>query len=146
MPEVHSTILIRAPADRVYELAKDIEGLAAYIADVESIHVVERAEGRTVTEWVGVIREFRRKVKWTEEDHWDDQARVCTFEQIKGDFTVYRGTWAFRETPEGTQVVLDLTYELEIPLIGPLIKRLLHRIVQNSCESIQQGLKERAEQ
>ena len=145
MPEVISRRTIAAPIEQVYSLARDIEGLAAYIDDVESIQVLEEDGPRTVTAWVGIIREYRRKVKWTEEDHWDDDARVCTFDQIKGDFDEYRGTWSFRDDAGATEVEIILYYEYNIPLVGALIRKLLLKKVQASCDNILQGLAERAQ-
>jgi|YNPNPStandDraft_1061719.scaffolds.fasta_scaffold44570_2 uncharacterized membrane protein len=144
MPEVTSRLCIPAPLERVYALARDIEGLAPYIADVESIRVREREGPRTVTEWVGVIREYGRKIKWTEEDHWDDVSHICRFAQLQGDFTEYRGTWSFRDADGATEVEIVLHYEYPIPLIGPLIQKLLLKKVQASCDNILQGLQERA--
>lgn len=144
MPEVTSRLCIPVPLEQVYALARDIEGLAPYIADVESIRVLEREGPRTVTEWVGVIREYGRRIKWTEEDHWDDAGHVCTFAQIQGDFTEYRGTWSFQDADGATEVEIVLHYEYNIPLIGPLIQKLLLKKVQASCDNILQGLQERA--
>jgi uncharacterized membrane protein len=143
MPEVTSRLTIAAPVERVYALARDVEGLAPYIDDVESIQVREEDGPQTVTEWVGIIREYRRKIKWTEQDHWDDAAHVCTFEQIKGDFNEYRGTWSFRDVDGATEVEIVLYYEYNVPLIGPLIQKLLLKKVQASCDNILRGLQER---
>jgi uncharacterized membrane protein len=143
MPEVTSRLTIAAPVDRVYALARDVEGLAPYIDDVESIQVREEEGPRTVTEWVGIIREYRRKIKWTEQDYWDDAAHVCTFAQIKGDFNEYRGTWSFRDADGATEVEIVLYYEYNVPLIGPLIQKLLLKKVQASCDNILRGLQER---
>lgn len=145
MPQVRSEVWIQAPVDQVYGLAKDIEGLAAYIDSVESVKILERDGPNVVSEWVGIIKEFRRQVKWTERDHWDDEAHVCTFHQLKGEFQQYEGTWSFQPEGEGTRVELVVDYVYEAPLIGPLIRKVVQRIMQNSCDAILAGLKERAE-
>jgi len=41
-------------------------------------------------------------------------------------------------------VEIVLHYEYPIPLIGPLIQKLLLKKVQASCDNILQGLQERA--
>lgn len=146
MPEVVAQILIQAPVEKVYALAKDIEGLAAYIQDVEEVKVVERQGNRTVTEWVGILREFGRRIRWREVDEWDDKGFQCRFEQQEGEFQEYRGLWTFRAEEGSTRSEIRLTYRLEIPLIGPLIQRLIHAKVQQSCQHILQGLKQRAEE
>jgi len=149
MPEVSNQTVIAAPLETVYAAALDIEGLAGYISDVESIAVVSREDRpggcATKTEWVGLLPEFRRKLHWTEADEWDDAAHRCTFHQVKGDFDLYEGEWLFVAAGEGTQVSLVVRYEYDIPLVGPLLRKLVRRKVQQSVDAIQAGLKRRAE-
>ena len=132
----------------VYAAAQDVEGLAPFISDVESITVQERealpAGPRTVTAWVGLLPEFRRKLYWTEQDFWDDTAHHCQFQQVTGDFDRYEGDWTFVSTAEGVVVELVVRYEYDVPLIGPLIQKLLQRKVQQSVDRIQEGLARRA--
>ena len=42
MPYVESTIVIDAPAQRVYELAKDQEHFPQFMPDVETVTILER--------------------------------------------------------------------------------------------------------
>jgi ribosome-associated toxin RatA of RatAB toxin-antitoxin module len=74
MPHLANEVLVDAPLDRVYALAKDVESFPEFMPDVESLEIVERSDdgSRTVTRWVGIAKEFRIKIKWTEEDLWDD--------------------------------------------------------------------------
>jgi len=144
VPDVRSEILIDAAADRVYALAKDIEGLPEFLPNVESVTVREREGGRTVSEWVGLVPEFRRKIKWVEEDVWDDEARCCRFRLLSGDWDRYDGVWAFEPEGEGTRVRLEISYEYNVPLVGALIQKLLHRLVARSANETLEGLRRRA--
>lgn len=150
MPEVSSRVEVAASPAAVYAAAKDIEGLVDYITDVESITVTERREVpgglETVTDWVGLLPEFRRKLTWTEQDRWDDAALICRFEQIKGDFDAYEGEWRFGEAGEGAYTELVVRYEWDVPLIGPLLVKLVQNKVQQSADRIQAGLKQRVEE
>lgn len=149
MPEVSATVLVNADLETVYQAAKDIEGLAAFISDVESIKVTEREELegglRVVARWVGLLPEFRRKIIWSEEDHWDDAAHRCVYHLVEGDWDDYTGEWDFIETDEGIKVTLTVRYVYNVPLVGALIQKLLLNKVQNSTNKIQEGLKNRAE-
>ncbi|NUQ01346.1 MAG: DUF2505 family protein [Armatimonadetes bacterium] len=149
MPEVTNRTVIAAPLETVYQAAQDIEGLAAFIDDVESITVTARREGETgpetVTDWVGLLPEFRRKLRWTEQDWWDDVAHQCRFRQTEGDFDRYEGEWRFHAEDGGTVVELVVVYEYDVPLIGPLVQKLVLKKVQQSVDSMQAGLKRRAE-
>lgn len=139
MAEVSATIVIRAPLADVYRVAKDVEAFPEFMPDVESIRVLERDGSRTVTEWVGLVQ--GRKIRWVEEDHWDDASHLCTFRQREGDFTTYEGTWGFEAVPEGTRTTLNLVYEMDLPLAGALLSNLLRVLVRKNLESMLAALK-----
>jgi ribosome-associated toxin RatA of RatAB toxin-antitoxin module len=147
VPTLNHTVQIDAPPERVYAIARDNERFPEFMPDVERITVLERsADGtRQVVEWVGLIPTFRLKVKWTEEDVWDDAERTCHFTQVKGDFTVYGGLWRFSADGSGTRFDSELTYELEIPTVGPLIKGVVRKIMNDNVVRLQAAIKGRAE-
>lgn len=140
MPEVHSEIFIPAPVKRVYTLAKDIERLPQFLPNVEQVKVRSRDGNLTVSEWVGLVPEFKRKLRWVEEDIWSDEERKCEFRSVSGDWDRYEGVWRFEEKDMGTRVSLDISYEYNVPLVGALIKKLLHKLVARSAEETLEGL------
>ncbi len=146
MPQITVTTHVDAPLETVYGLAKDIERLPEFDENLESVKIVEREGSRTVSAWVGVVREFRQKIKWSEADEWDDEQHICRFAQTKGDFDRYEGTWTFAaEGDRRTRIDLELEYEYNVPLIGPLIKNLLHKKTQQASEGIMAAIKAMAE-
>lgn len=146
MAEINVTTTVDAPLDDVYSLAKEIERLPEFDENLESVRILERNDSCVVSEWVGVVREFGQKVRWTEEDVWDDAQHTCRFAMVKGDFDRYEGTWVFTAEGESrTRVDLRFEYEYNIPLIGPLIKGIMHRKTTESAEGIMNALKTIAE-
>ncbi|MGI5818998.1 MAG: type II toxin-antitoxin system RatA family toxin [Armatimonadota bacterium] len=145
MATVESMIVVAAPVERVYAIARDVEQFPEFMSDVQSVEILEEDGGRRVSRWVGLIEEFNRTLEWTEEDHWNDEEYSCRFEMIEGDFTEYSGTWTFEEDEAGTLAKLIVDYEYAVPLIGPLIKKLLHRKVQGNCDNMLAAIKEQAE-
>ena len=143
MAQVAATAFIRAPLDRVYALAKDVETFPSFMPDVESIRVLERDGSRTVTEWVGVVQ--GRRVRWVEDDDWDDARHVCTFRQREGDFTRYEGTWTFTAVDQGTETALVVDFELELPLAGALLSNLLKVLVRKNLEGMLGAMRARLE-
>ena len=116
--------------------------------DVESVVVSEGSENgsRTVSEWVAVASDFKLKVRWTEEDVWDEAAHMLRFQQIKGDYTSYGGVWAFtEESPGVTRFQSEIDYDLEIPLIGALLKAVVARLMRDNTQKILEAIKSRAE-
>src|SRR2546426_4645858 len=141
MAQVAATVFIRAPLDRVYALAKDVEAFPSFMPDVESIRVQQRDGSRTVTEWVGVVQ--GRRVRWVEDDDWDDARHVCTFRQREGDFTRYEGTWTFAAVDQGAGTALVVDFELELPLAGALLSHLLKGLVRKNLEGMLGGMRAR---
>ena len=144
VPEVQAEMSIAAAPEAVYALAKDIERFPEFLPNVQQVTITAREGGRVVSEWVGLIPEFRRTIRWTEEDQWDDAARVCRFRNLSGDWDRYEGVWSFLPEGEGTRVRLEISYEYNVPLIGPLIKQLLRKLVQRNAEETLAGLKQQA--
>jgi uncharacterized membrane protein len=148
MPKIENTVTVNAPLAEVFALARDQESFPQFMPDVESVAVTERsADGlRSVSEWVAVASDFKLKVRWAEEDLWDEAAHICRFQQIKGDYTAYGGVWTFTE--EGAAVTRfqsEIDYELEIPLIGALLKAVVARLMRDNTQKILEAIKSRAE-
>lgn len=146
MPVVKAVVDVAAPLDRVYALSKNIEAFPEFMPDVQEVEIMEQdGGGRQVSRWVGIVKEFKRTINWTEEDYWDDVTHVCRFKQVEGDFALYQGTWTFCESEAGTTVELELEYEYDVPLIGNLIKGLLLRKMQENCDNMLTAIKAEAE-
>lgn len=148
MPRVESTVTIRAPRERVIAVARDIESYPSFMEDVESINVVEKSDdGRTVVaDWVGVVKKFGIKVRWTEQDDWVPEDGYSKFRQVKGDYDQFEGEWRFTDLGDGTtrfDSVLD--YRLEIPLVGAIVKQLVHKIIQANLDSTLAAIRQRSE-
>lgn len=150
MPKIESRITINAPREVVWQLAQDVEKLPDILPDLDSLSVLEREEKtggvtRTVTSWKGRIRQFNRRVDWTEEDLWSNEEHACRFWLLKGDFNKYEGEWRFLSKGENTEVVLDLEYEIIIPLVGALMEKVVQKLMQSNSDGMLQALKTEAE-
>lgn len=140
---VQVSTIIGAPLARVYALAKDVERFPEFMPDLESVAVLERHPTGTVTAWVGRVQ--GRKIRWVEEDEWDDARHTCTFRQRSGDFGRYEGAWQFEALPDGTRTSLTVDFELDIPLAGPLLSSLVRVLMRKNCESMLAALKRQSE-
>ncbi len=127
MPRIESSIEINGPIDEVYALAKNIESFPEFMPDLKSVKVIERSEdgSRVVSEWVGIVKEFKTTVKWTEEDIWDDSEKKCVFSLVKGDYSQYSGVWTFVDLGGKTRFESVIDVEYDVPLVGALIKGLI---------------------
>lgn len=148
MPRVESSIVINAPRQTVIAVARDNEKFPEYMTDVKSLSVLERSDDglRMVTDWVGIVPKFGAKVHWVEEDVWDLDEGTCTFKQVSGDYDQFEGIWRFTAIDADTtrfDSVLD--YSLEIPLVGGIIKAIIHKTMQNNLNSTLAAIKARSE-
>ncbi len=146
MPTVETTTFIKAPLDIVYAIAKDNHSFPLFMDDVKSVTVTGVDGNRVTSDWVGIISKFNVKVRWTQEDVWDDGNHVCTFTQVKGDYDEMSGKWEFTQTGEITRFHSVLDYEYNVPMLGPLVKKVVHSLVIKNMEGVLQAIKERAEQ
>jgi uncharacterized membrane protein len=147
MPRIEQSVLVDAPVQTVYSVARDVESFPEIMSDLQSLIVRERSDGgnRTVTEWVGLIREFKMTVKWSQEDIWDPAGYRDEFRMIKGDMDSMSGYWQFSQESGGTRFDSVVDYEYDVPLIGPLIKALIKKKMAANLEAQMQAIKRRAE-
>ena len=147
MPKVEGSIWIDAPVERVVGIARDNSRFPEFMADVASVDLVETSDDglRVVSDWVGIVPKFGNKVRWREEDVWDLGAGTCTFRQLSGDYDQFDGVWSFQPDGGGTRFASTLEYRLEIPLVGPLIKAIVHKTMQANLEATLGAIKDRAE-
>ena len=145
MPTVETTVWIDAPLEKVYAIARDSKSYPEYMKDVQSVTPVEEEPNRFVADWVGIIPTFGLKVRWRQEEIWDDATHSSQFRQISGDYDKLEGRWQFREENGGTRLDQFLEYEYNVPTLGPLVKKVIHNIVIKNLENINEAFKNRAE-
>lgn len=150
MTQIESRISINAPLPAVWQLAQDIEKLPSIMPDLDKVVILERETvttmtRRVVSEWEGRIRQFNRRLNWTEEDIWNDEDYTCRFWQLKGDFDEYGGTWTFSANENKTDVHLLIDYRFEIPLIGSMMQKVVRKLMQANCDGMLGALQKEAE-
>lgn len=147
MAVVSSSIEINGSLDRVYALAKDIEAFPEFMPDLKSISVVERSDDgcRTISDWVGIVKEFKTFIKWTEEDIWDDDAHTCVFTLVKGDYSKYSGKWKFTDLGGRTRFDSEIEVEYDVPLIGAIIKGIIAKKMKENVDNMLAAIKAKAE-
>ena len=145
MPTVETTTWIDAPLEKVYAIAKKNEDFPEFMKDVLSLKVESNEGGRVVSDWVGLVSAFGLKVRWKQEDLWDDGAHVCRFRQLEGDYDKLEGEWTFADENGGTRFDSVVEYEYNVPTIGALIKKVVHGLVVKNLDDTLAAIKSRAE-
>ena len=145
MPTVESTTWINAPLETVYAIAKDNASFPEYMKDVESLTIVETDGSRVVSDYVALVSAFGLKVRWKQEDLWDDDAHACSFRQLSGDYDDLYGTWTFSEENGGTRFNSEVNYEYVVPGLGPLVKKVVHGLMIKNLDATLEAIKHKSE-
>lgn len=145
MPTVESTIWIKAPLSKVYAIAQDNSAFPEFMKDVKSLDVVEKDGSRVISDYVGIVSAFNLKVRWRQEDVWDDEAKTCVFRQLSGDYDRLDGEWRFLEENGGVRFNSVVNYEYKVPGLGALVAKVIHSLVVQNIEGILKAIKDRAE-
>ena len=145
MPTVETTVEIAAPLEKVYAIAKDNRSFPSFMNDVKSLEVVSEEGPRVVSDWVGIVPTFGLKVRWQQEDVWEDAAHTCTFKQLSGDYDELDGVWTFTEAGGKTTFHSVVNYEYKVPGLGPLVGKVIHGIVIKNMDGVLGAIKTRAE-
>jgi ribosome-associated toxin RatA of RatAB toxin-antitoxin module len=135
---------IDAPIDQCYEIAADVDHIAAWQDGVVGVEVLERdAEGRALIAEIqndAKVRTVKVRVRFTY-----DPPHGLSWTQVKGDVKSLDGSWAFSESGGKTTA----TYALEIDpgrVLGMLARGPVEGRVRELMVAARPGqLKRRAE-
>ncbi|MCQ2735644.1 MAG: SRPBCC family protein [bacterium] len=144
MPYVETSIFIDDKPENVYKAASDMESYPKYMADVESVKVIERTENTTLSEWVSDIE--GTPIYWTERDTFDREAMTISYKLTEGDLDKFEGTWVCTPSGSGTNVVLGVDFDFGIPHLEELIGPVLKTKVRDNSDMMLAGLKALCEQ
>ena len=107
---------------------------------------IRDSHSRVVAEWAALIPQFKLTIKWTQEDIWDEAAQTDRFKQVKGDYDSMAGEWRFIEQDSGTRIDSIVDYEYTVPLLGPLVQKVIFNIVKQNLQKSLEAIKVRAEE
>jgi len=148
MPRIEQSVEIDANIAQVYGIARDVEAFPRFMADLQSLTVLERSpdDTRTVTEWVGLIQAFKMKIRWTQEDLWNAETYRDDFTMLKGDLDRMEGYWQFEPVGANrTRFLSVVDYDFNVPMVGPMVKGLVRKLMTENLQATLEAIKKRAE-
>ena len=133
--------------DTVFNTAKNVEAFPEFMPDVKTVTILEKSSDGNIqkTEFVSIVKEFKTTIKWVEEEVWDPATRTSNFSLVKGDFKSYSGVWTFESVDGGIKFSSVIDFEYDIPLIGPMIKALVARKMQQNIDNMLSAIKVKIE-
>jgi uncharacterized membrane protein len=141
MAEIHKSVSIDAPAERVFDLIDDPGAISSYTPNVERVEDVRQSEQRigdtfrVIYKAVGVT--FEERFTITE---YERPTRLASrFENGM------KGTFVYQVTPEGEQTTLsvDVHYDLPGGALGKAVDALLlertnEKTIEKQLDNLQQ--------
>lgn len=144
MPYVECTEFVQGDARQAYEIAKNMEEYPKFMENLESVTVVERGPGYTITDWVSLVD--GRVFKWQEKDIFDEEKMLITYKQTAGDLKKFEGQWSFTEEQDGTKITLTVDFEMGIPMLSALLNPILKKKLKSNCDAMLEAIKKKVEQ
>ncbi|EHJ91896.1 SRPBCC family protein [Vreelandella boliviensis] len=132
MATIEHSEIINAPPERVFELLRRVEDFADYSDLIRSIETLGDNRYRWHVRAVGMDWTFDVMVTEIQPPY------VLAWESLDG--VKNQGRYRLREVPEGTEVLLTLTYEIRNrlmekavnkaakPLVGKVSRQILERV------------------
>lgn len=140
--EINLKKVIHAPRWRVVRMLTKVWEWPYYVPIVKEVKVVEKNIHGIRTSWKVNIEGI--PISWIEEDTIDFSKNVIRFKAVGGDLSDFRGSWHFQEHPQGTEVLLAVYFNVNIPILSDIaethIRDLLTKTFSGILDSLEQRL------
>lgn len=126
-------------ARQAYELICDFR---RYPELTDTVHEVvvhpPEADGALSSDWSVVFR--NGLMRWSELDRFFSETLTVEFEQVKGDFEMFQGSWACEERSEGAVVTFRSEFDLGIPSLAEILDPVAESTLRDNILRILEGL------
>jgi len=139
MPGATRSVIIDAPADRVFDVIVDYDRYAAFLPEVKEVRSADR-RGNEVDVHYGI--DLVKRIHYTL--HMiEDRPRSVRWSFVRGELMRdNKGSWTLEPTPDGKT---RATYAIEVG-VGPLVPRsIVNALVDQSLPKMLEAFKKRAE-
>lgn len=144
MPVVEEAIEVKMNVAEIFPIISDFERYPEFMENCKKVTVLERGEGYTISEWINEVD--GRTLKWTERDDIKPEENKIEFEMLKGDLKWYGGFWRLEPDGAKTNVVLNVGFEIGIPMLSALLNPLFTKKLRDNMIQMLSDLKKKAEQ
>lgn len=141
MPRVEVELWMKSPPEPIYRLLSDMERFPQFMRSVESLTVLERGEGYTVSEWVARLQGAR--FRWVERDQFEPDR--ITYKQQSGDLKQFEGAWELMPEGEGTRVRLITEFEFGMPMLAALLNPVARVTLRDNAMAMLRAVREQVE-
>ncbi|MFI1353160.1 SRPBCC family protein [Streptomyces sp. NPDC020898] len=130
-------------ARQAYELICDFSRYPELTDKVNEVVVhLPEGDGSIRSDWTVVFR--NGLMRWSERDRFVPETLTVEFEQIKGDFEVFHGSWVCEEREEdgtaATVVTFRSVFDLGIPSLAEILDPVAESTLRDNILRILEGL------
>lgn len=152
MGKMRITVTVKAPPEKVYEVAQSIEQYPSFMSSLKKIELLQKSDTGDYVKarWHAETKLIftRRKMCWVQDDFWDEGAMSCSSKVDPcecGNYKRLESKWIFKPHAKGTEMCLDLDFELAHPLMTPTIHKVIDGIMERNNRELLESIKKRAE-
>ena len=126
---------------RLLRMITRVKDFSQYMPNVRKIEVLEQTRRSAVTRWSVDIDGL--PITWKEKDTFDVENFTVTFELIEGDLEQFEGRWVLESEGEGTEVTVEVTARLGIPIIERVVVDILQEKLTRNFDMILDAMEDR---
>ena len=139
MPAVTVRVATGLDPDQAFDRIRQFERYPELTTAVQEVCLEPAAaDGSVLSRWTVHFR--NGLLRWTERDSFHPDARTVVFEQVKGDFSVFTGSWRVVGTPGGSEVTFDSAFDLGIPTLAAILDPVAISALRTNILLILRGL------
>lgn len=143
MPNVEVTQTIRGDRKKIYDLIADMESYPRFMPSLNSLEVLDRGEGWTVTSWDTSISGMN--FRWQERDEFDPENTRISYRQLTGDLKRFEGEWIIEEVDGEVNVTLTVDFDFGVPMLSTLLNPVASLKLRQNGEAMLKAIKARCE-
>ena len=137
---IETSIIIKGKLEDVYALAEDVERYPEFIPGYKGEVLSKEGNKSTLQR---VVEIMGNQITWKSVATFQKNEWMIEFEQIEGPLKGMIAKWIFERVPEGTKSIIVHDFELERPILGWTIEKIIETvsaITRNTLEGLKKKL------
>lgn len=118
-----NSIVMRAPKERIFETAANLELWPKILPHYRYIHYFEKNPTRNVVKMAATRSGI--PIAWTSEQIIDRDAFEVRFHHLKAFTKGMNVVWTFKETPDGVLVEILHDLNFRVPALAPVADKII---------------------
>jgi uncharacterized membrane protein len=135
--EISTSVSLDKPTSEVYSFWRKLENLPKIMSHLEKVEEIDQTHSRWTAKGPGGVG----RVSWEAEILEDHQNEFISWRSLPGSTVDNAGQVRFRETPNGTEVKVQMTYRLPAGDVGSVAAKVFSPVAERMIKSDIRDLK-----